>query len=102
MLRDEHPETVISIYNTVKLHIALKEFAEARELAIECRQRNAAVFGKNHTETIDAIKLLIDLYTVWHEAEPDAGHDTSASEWRAKLNAAQDEAESDSDVTENQ
>jgi hypothetical protein len=34
-----------------------------------------------------ALRRIIDLYGSWQETEPDAGHDVSAADWRATLDA---------------
>lgn len=101
-LGDEHPDTLISICNMVRLLLDLERMQEAESLAVECYESNLGVYGITHPETADAIKLLVDLYTDWHEAEPDKGYDAKAEEWREKLeeaNPTQDEepAESESD-----
>jgi len=47
--------------------------------------------------TNDACERVIDLYTAWHEAEPDEGYDAKAAEWRARLDhagSAQEQGES--------
>jgi non-specific serine/threonine protein kinase/serine/threonine-protein kinase len=40
----------------------------------------------------NALTGLIELYESWHATEPDAGHDKTAAEWRAKLAEVQAEA----------
>ena len=42
-------------------------------------------------ETPSAL-VLAELYETWHAAEPDAGHDTKADDWRSKLSAKPKEA----------
>jgi tetratricopeptide (TPR) repeat protein len=37
---------------------------------------------------LETQQWLIDLYTAWHEAQPDQGYDARAAEWRAKLEQA--------------
>jgi hypothetical protein len=32
-----------------------------------------------------ALERVVKLYELWHAAEPDAGHDARAAEWRAEL-----------------
>lgn len=46
--------------------------------------------GESHDRTIGAIQQLADLYDAWHAAEPDSGHDASATTWREKLPADED------------
>ncbi len=45
---------------------------------------------KDHPDAPDerkneALQQIIDLYTAWHEADPDQDYDAEAAEWRAKL-----------------
>jgi eukaryotic-like serine/threonine-protein kinase len=44
--------------------------------------------GPIHTDTLDCVQGLIDLYTAWHAAEPGKGYDAKAAEWQAKLDQA--------------
>ncbi len=53
---------------------------------------------KDHADAPDerkhqALQRIVDLYAAWHEAEPDQGYDAQATEWRAKLPQAVEEAE---------
>ena len=41
------------------------------------------------------MKGLAQLYDTWHEAEPGAGYDAQAAEWRAKVEQAERTAEGD-------
>ena len=41
--------------------------------------------GPDNEYTKQAIESFVNLYTAWHEAEPDKGYDAKAEEWRAKL-----------------
>ena len=47
--------------------------------------------GAEHERTVKVIQSLADLYTAWHEAEPDPDVcrdcDAQAAQWRAKLPA---------------
>lgn len=45
--------------------------------------------GETHKNTLESVQGLIDLYTAWAAAEPDAGHAAKATEWQAVLDAAQ-------------
>ncbi len=38
---------------------------------------------RKHTRKL--AEAFVDLYEAWHAAEPDAGYDAKAAEWRAKL-----------------
>ena len=85
MLGDEHPHTLLSMQGLGKTLVALQKWDEAKVLCLECYDRNEKRYGAAHTQTRGAIKLLIELYEAWHTAEPDAGHELSAEQWRAKL-----------------
>ncbi len=68
--------------------VAMKRFDDAKPRALEGHTILEVSFGSSHKRTIKALQGLVDLYSGWHEAEPDAGHDQSAAEWQAKLDAA--------------
>ncbi len=50
-----------------------------------------------HERTVKVVESLVDLYTVWHEAEPDAGYDAKAAQWRDRLGAAEAQVEPPAD-----
>ncbi|MCK4873609.1 MAG: serine/threonine protein kinase [Phycisphaerales bacterium] len=72
----------------------LQRYDEAETALLEAHASLTASLGSQHRRTIGQIVLLINLYTAWHEAEPDKGHDAKADQWRAKLPTDEpDEAE---------
>ena len=78
-------DTLWSQYFLAQTLIEQGKFAEGEPLALDCYRRNLEQFGPSHEETVDAIQLLIDLYSARHAAEPDGGFDDVLAEWRAKL-----------------
>ncbi|MCW5777131.1 MAG: tetratricopeptide repeat protein [Phycisphaeraceae bacterium] len=64
---------------------AMERFAEAEERYLEAHSMFEAALGPEHERTISIIRRLADLYDAWHAAEPDAGHDAKAAEWRSRL-----------------
>ncbi len=93
VLGDEH--WVLGAYLTqhARTLTAMKRYADAEERFLEADGILSAVLGADHERSIGVKSNLIDLYTAWHEAEPDSGHDKKAAEWRAKLEASQAESE---------
>jgi non-specific serine/threonine protein kinase/serine/threonine-protein kinase len=78
----------VIVFGHSRTLVAMKRFDEAKPLALEAHTIFEASFGSSHKRTNDALQGLVDLYKTWHEAEPDAGHDQSAAEWQAKVEAA--------------
>jgi len=64
---------------------AMNRHADAEESALEAYAVLSAALGEHHDRTRGAAKDITDLYTAWHEADPNAGHDAKAEQWRAKL-----------------
>ncbi len=64
---------------------ALQRYEEAETALLEAYELIFAGLGPDHEYTIGVVEFIADLYTAWHEAEPDKGHDAKAAEWRAKL-----------------
>ncbi len=64
---------------------ALGEYAESERILLEAQPILVDGFGEDHQRTVTNTNRLVDLYTAWHEAEPDAGHEVKAAEWKAKL-----------------
>jgi hypothetical protein len=60
-------------------------FADAEAMLIEAAELIEPTEEWRILRTGEAIQRVVDLYTDWHEAEPEAGYDAKAAEWRAKL-----------------
>ena len=65
----------------------LERFQEARDQALEGYHIFEASLGAADSRTTNAIDMLLWIYKSWNQAEPEAGHDKSAAEWQAKLDA---------------
>ncbi|MCH8806540.1 MAG: serine/threonine protein kinase [Planctomycetes bacterium] len=66
----------------------MKRFAEAEPLVIAGYESMASDPNNEFPfRTGEALLRIIALYAEWHAAEPDAGYDAKAAEWRAKLPA---------------
>ena len=68
-----------------KTLLQLQRFEDAEKAFTEGLGILEAGRGRDHERTIRVIKSLGDLHTAWHSAEPGAGHDAKAEEWRARL-----------------
>ena len=64
---------------------ALQRYEEAETALLEAHELIFAGLGPDHEYTIGVVESFADLYSAWHEAEPDMGYDVKAAEWRAKL-----------------
>ena len=62
-----------------------QRFAIAEANLLEAHPIIVDAFGEADKGTLTCVQGLVDLYTAWHEAEPDAGHEGKAGTWRAKL-----------------
>lgn len=70
------PAALDALHALLTIRLAQGEFAEAEVL---CMRFHDTV------NTPYSIELLVGLYSSWHAAEPDAGHEAQAAAWRAKL-----------------
>jgi tetratricopeptide (TPR) repeat protein len=68
-------------YDAERFALAEANLLEAHSIFVDSR-------GEEDEETMGCTKALADLYTAWDEAEPGAGYDAKASEWRARAAAA--------------
>ena len=68
--------------------VALNRFADAEVHAKKAWGRFETWKHFSAEKKIEYIEGLVVLYDAWHKAEPDAGHDQSATRWRAKLEEA--------------
>jgi tetratricopeptide (TPR) repeat protein len=64
-------------------------FAEAEPLLLAGQaglaERVASIPPQARNRVTESVARLVNFYSAWHAAEPDAGHDARAQEWRAKL-----------------
>ncbi|HRQ73504.1 MAG TPA: hypothetical protein PLU35_10790 [Phycisphaerales bacterium] len=58
---------------------------------IEAHALFESALGPAHDRTTGNVRSLADFYGAWHAAEPDAGHDATALQWRARLAEITDE-----------
>jgi serine/threonine protein kinase/tetratricopeptide (TPR) repeat protein len=84
---DGHDNLGIFLSGYVKALVAMKRFEDARNPALEAYSILVAKRGVGHKRTQKAMTNFVDLYNGWHKTEPEAGHDKSAAEWQAKLDA---------------
>ena len=84
---DGHENLGIFLSGYVKALVAMKRFEDARNPALEAYSILVAKRGVGHKRTQKAMKNLVDLYNGWQQTDPEAGHDNSAAEWQAKLDA---------------
>ncbi|MEM7755152.1 MAG: serine/threonine-protein kinase [Planctomycetota bacterium] len=73
------------------LALGRREAAEPR--MIETYKIFSTALSPTHPYSKTALNEIITAYEAWHEAEPDAGHDVKAAEWRAKLPSEDNDAE---------
>ncbi len=80
-----HPHTLYPQIGMAKTLTALERYSEAEPLLLDaaeqCEQSEAS--RRMHWQSV--VKAMVELYDAWHAAEPDAGHDAKAAEWRSKL-----------------
>ncbi len=96
VLPEGHWHTAVFLGQHALTLAAMERFAEAEERYLEAHALFEAALGPDHDRTTANIRSLADLYNSWHAAEPDAGHDAKAAQWRARLPApANDEADED-------
>ncbi|MEE9129901.1 MAG: tetratricopeptide repeat protein [Phycisphaerales bacterium] len=65
--------------------LKLHRYQDAEEALEEAYAILMGSVGPENEYTSGVVRSFADLYTAWHEAEPDKGYDAKAAEWRAKL-----------------
>jgi hypothetical protein len=68
-----------------RLYVSQNKFESAQLFLDEAYQDYIEIYGSEHPETISTLRVLVDLYEGWHESAPDAGHDSSADDYRRLL-----------------
>ncbi|QOC21364.1 serine/threonine protein kinase [Wenzhouxiangella sp. AB-CW3] len=69
--------------NYGKTLLELEEFGQAESLLLESYDILSEALGKDHSLTGEIAEHVVDLYSVWDDAAPGAGHDRSRREWEA-------------------
>ncbi len=84
-LGDEHQQTQYPRIGLARTLVGLERFSEAEALLQDAAERceRSEIGRRLHWKAV--LLTSIRLYEDWHAAEPDAGHDAQAAEWRAKL-----------------
>jgi hypothetical protein len=71
-----------------RAQLVLAQHAECERSFLEAFSAYSGLEGTQNTFYTEAIAGLLTMnYTAWHAAEPDAGHDVQAAEWRERLDA---------------
>lgn len=73
------------LMNLGKARMGLGEFAAAEANLLEAQPLLLETRGPQHKDTHACTQAVIDLYTAWHTAAPDQGHDARAAEWKKGL-----------------
>ena len=85
VLGHEHRFTLLSAYDISSVLMKQSQYATAEVYLDEAFKGMIIVFGSTHTRTIEARRRLVELYRLWHESEPEAGHDAKAAVYRDQL-----------------
>jgi tetratricopeptide (TPR) repeat protein len=88
ILGEEHPHTVGSQVLLGKLRIEQQQHVKARDLLTGARNHYLQKHGPTHPRAQNVTADLIRLHQQWHDVEPDAGHDATATEYKVWLKAA--------------
>ncbi|MEE2906361.1 MAG: tetratricopeptide repeat protein [Planctomycetota bacterium] len=89
VLGDEHPDTLYAIRAVGYVLSKQGKYEEAMPYYTEALEIQRRVRGDEHPRTLWSITALAELHDAWHEAEPEAGHDAKAAEYRQMLEEIQ-------------
>lgn len=82
-----HIDIARSLHNLADAHLRAGNYAQATTLWPEALEMLIELFGSHHPYPQTVCRRLVDAHERWHEAEPDAGHDLTAAEYKARLDA---------------
>jgi eukaryotic-like serine/threonine-protein kinase len=91
-LPPQHPRIADTASHHARTLMAMKRFEEAEILILHAHDIVREVFGDRGDRMLDVARLAAHFYDAWHEAAPDAGHETSTANWRAMLPATETDA----------
>jgi serine/threonine protein kinase/tetratricopeptide (TPR) repeat protein len=89
----EHPETLDAERLLGSVLSARGRFSVAEPLLIHATEASTVTDNAPDDVHTRAITKLIELYDLWHKAEPGAGHERQAARWRAQEDAGDRERE---------
>ena len=69
--------------------LEMDRFADAASRAKEGHGIMNAAFGTSHPRTTGAAKLVMQVYSAWHTAQPGEAHDERAAQWAARARTGQ-------------
>ncbi len=84
-------QTGIAYATHARALLAHNRYKEAESALNNAHTIVLNALGPQDRRTTSVIEHYIDLYQRWHKADPAAGHDSTAAEWRTKLEAARTE-----------
>ena len=61
----------------------LGRHAESADYARRAYDQYLETLGPEHTKVSESASRLAEVYRAWHEADPDAGHDSEAANWES-------------------
>ncbi|RIK68304.1 MAG: hypothetical protein DCC65_03690 [Planctomycetota bacterium] len=87
ILPRQHPGTASALSGLGHCLLRLGRHKESEAILLESFETFRATLGEDHARTRRACRLLAQLYTDWHAADPGARHDATAATWTAKLDS---------------
>lgn len=87
ILPRQHPGTAAALSAHGHCLLRLGRHKESETLLLESFETFRATLGEEHARTRRECRLLAQLYTAWHAADPGTNHDATAATWTAKLNS---------------
>ncbi|MEQ9095045.1 MAG: serine/threonine-protein kinase [Phycisphaerales bacterium] len=88
-LGEDHWHVGVFLGRSASILAAMDRFADAEQRGLEAYAVLGAALGEAHDRPRRVARMLANLYDAWHQAEPDAGHDATAVQWRARLGEPQ-------------
>ena len=89
LLGDQHSDTLNTTGKLADLRFQEGKFQEAVAHMTAALNGASESLGESHPRSVIYLQLLILYHQQWHEAEPDAGHDATAAQYRAQLDDLQ-------------
>ena len=82
-----HPKKARSALSLSRAMAAQGSFDSARSYNLEALELFQDTLGEGNPMAIESLQAMVELHHAWHQAEPDAGHDATAVEYQAQLDA---------------
>ena len=85
LLPEDHWHLAVFQAGYGKTLAAMDRYGDAERHLIDAYDRFVAALGEEHARAVELMEDMVEFYTAWHRAAPEAGHEQRRDKWLARL-----------------